>query len=579
MAGRSIDMQARWNESYDVVIVGSGAGSVCAALAVKAAGGTALILEKTDRFGGSTALSGGVLWMPNNPVMKRAGVPDTLSAGRAYLDACAGREAPGSTRAKRDAFLSAGPRAVDFLESRGMKFIHSEGWSDYHESEYPGGVARGRSFEAALFDLRELGAWRERLRRHPVAPPVRVPDIAQINLNGRTWKSKWAFIRIAFLMLQQRLGRDLVRMGHALQGRLLQIAIRNDVDIRLQTPVRELITDAGAVTGVRIEHAGASRTIQAKRAVLIDAGGFAHNESMRRKFQRPGTSTQWTQSNPGDTGEIQEMAMQAGAAVNMMDEAWWLPSSRLPDGSLGSHNPTDLGKPHCLLVDSSGERYVDEATSYVAVGIAMYERDKTVPALPSWAILESRHRARYRWGTQAPGKPPQAWLDSGYMKRADTIEDLAHQCAMNPDVLKASIDRFNDFCRRGVDADFGRGNSAYHRYWGDPTVKPNPNLGEVSEAPFYAVQIYAGDVGTCGGLVTDEWARVLRADGAPIQGLYATGNSTASVVGRSYPGAGASIAASLVFGYIGAQHAMAADYGSSPAIEIRRKVSVSGTST
>lgn len=552
-------MQERWNESYDVVIVGSGAGSVCAALSVGLAGGTAVILEKTDKFGGSTALSGGVLWMPNNPVMKRAGVPDTESAGRAYLDACAGEEAPGTTRAKRDAFLDTGPQAVEFLERLGMKFIHSEGWSDYHEGEYPGGVARGRSFEAALFDLRALGPWREKLRRHPGAPPVRVPDIAQINLNGRTWQSKLTFVRIAFLMLQNRLGRDLVRMGHALQGRLLQVAIRNGVDIRLESPVQELITEAGAVVGVRTERGGASVRIQAKRAVLIDAGGFAHNESMRHTFQRRGTTTQWTQSNPGDTGEIQEMAMKAGAAVNMMDESWWLPSSRLPDGSLAAHNPTDLGKPHCLLVDSTGQRYVDEATSYVAVGIAMYERDKTVPALPSWAIIESRHRDRYRWGMQAPGKPPQAWLDSGYMKRADTIEDLARECAMNPAVLRETVNRFNEFSRRGVDDDFGRGKSAYHRYWGDPTAKPNPNLGEVSQPPFYAVQIYPGDVGTCGGLVTDECARVLRDDGAPIRGLYATGNSTASVVGRSYPGAGASIAASLVFGYIGARHAMQPD--------------------
>jgi 3-oxosteroid 1-dehydrogenase len=549
-------MQEQWNESYDAVIVGSGAGSVCAAMATQLAGGTALILEKTDKFGGSTALSGGVLWMPNNPVMKRAGVPDSMSAARAYLDACAGSEAPGSTKARREAFLTEGPRAIEFLEQLGMKFIHSEGWSDYHETEYPGGVARSRSFEAKLFDLRALGAWRDKLRRHPGAPPVRVPDIAQINLNGRTWNSKMTFLKVGLLMLQNRLGRDLVRMGHALQGRLLQIALRNGVQIRLQAPVRELIVQGDRVVGVRIEQSGRELRIKANRAVLIDAGGFAHNASMRQAFQRRGTTTQWTQSNPGDTGEILEMAIKAGAAVNMMDEAWWLPTSRLPDGSLAAHNPTDLGKPHSLVVDSTGRRYVDEATSYVAFGIAMYERDKTVPALPSWAIIESRHRARYRWGIQAPGRPPQAWLDSGYMKRSDTIEGLAQQCGMDASILRATVDRFNELCRRGVDDDFGRGKSAYHRYWGDPTVKPNPNLGEVSRPPFYAVQIYPGDVGTCGGVVADQWARVLRGDGTPIHGLYATGNATASVVGRSYPGAGASIAASLVFGYIAARHAM-----------------------
>jgi 3-oxosteroid 1-dehydrogenase len=290
--------------------------------------------------------------------------------------------------------------------------------------------------------------------------------------------------------------------------------------------------------------------------VLIDAGGFSHNGSMRQTFQPRGTTTQWTQSNPGDTGEVLEMAMKAGAAVNMMDEAWWSPSSRMPDGSLATHNPTDLSKPHSVVVDGTGQRYVNEATSYVAFGIAMYRRDKTVSALPSWAILESRHRAQYRWGMRAPGPPPKAWLNSGYMKQSDTIEGLAQQCGMDPTIFRANIDRFNELCRKGVDDDFGRGKSAYHRYWGDPTVKPNPCLGEVSQPPFYAVQIYPGDVGTSGGLVTDQWARVLRSDNSVISGLYATGNSTASVVGRSYPGAGASIAASLTFGYIAAQQAM-----------------------
>ena len=551
-------MQQQWDESYDVVIVGSGAGSITAAMATQAAGGSALIVEKTDKFGGSTALSGGVLWIPNNPVMKRAGVADTLDAGRVYLDACAGAEEPGSNKARREAFLIEGPKAIDYLESQGMKFIHSEGWSDYHETEYPGGVARSRSFEAALFDLNQLGEWKAKFRRHPPSPPVRVPDIAQINLNGRTWASKMTFLKVGLLAIQNRLGRDLVRMGHALQGRLLKLGLSNGVKIRLNEPVSELIVENGRVAGVRTEHQGKSIRIKANRGVLIDAGGFSHSAALRTEHQPRGTTTQWTQSNPGDTGEILQMAMKAGAAVNMMDLSWWLPSSRFPNGGLAAHNPTDLGKPHSLVVDSTGHRYVNEATSYVAFGIAMYKRDKTVPAVPSWAILESRHRAQYRWGMVAPGAPPKEWLESGYMKQSDTIEGLAKLCGIDPVTLRATVDRFNELSRKGVDDDFGRGKSAYHRYWGDPTQKPNPNLGEVSKPPFYAVQIFPGDVGTSGGIVADESARVLRADGTPIPGVYATGNATASVVGRSYPGAGASIAASLVFGYIAARHAMQA---------------------
>jgi 3-oxosteroid 1-dehydrogenase len=548
-------MQQQWDESYDVVIVGSGAGSIIAALAAQDAGGSAVILEKTEKFGGSTALSGGVLWVPNNPVMKRAGVEDSMAAGRAYLDACAGPEEPGSTKARREAFLVEGPKAIAYLESLGMKFIHSEGWSDYHETEYPGGVARSRSFEAALFDLNSLGEWKHNFRRHPPSPPVRVPDIAQINLNGRTWASKKTFLKVGVLTLLNRLGRDFVRMGHALQGRLLKLGLSKGVKIRLNAPVSELIIEGDRILGVRIERSGKSIRIKANRGVLLDAGGFSHSAPLRTEHQPRGTTTQWTQSNPGDTGEILQMAMKAGAAVNMMELAWWLPTSRMPNGSLAAHNPTDLGKPHCLVVDSTGQRYVNEATSYVAFGIAMYRRDKSVPAVPSWAILEHRHRAQYRWGMVAPGAPPKEWLDSGYMKQSDTIEGLAKACAIDPAALRATVDRFNELSRKGVDDDFGRGKSAYHRYWGDPTAK-HPNLGEVTQPPFYAVQIFPGDVGTSGGIVADQWARVLRSDGSPIAGLYATGNSTAPVVGRSYPGAGASIAASLVFGYIASRHAM-----------------------
>jgi 3-oxosteroid 1-dehydrogenase len=216
----------------------------------------------------------------------------------------------------------------------------------------------------------------------------------------------------------------------------------------------------------------------------------------------------------------------------------------------------DMAKPHCLMVDSAGNRYVNEATSYVAVGIAMFERHRTVPAVPSWMIIESRHRDTYRLGGHVPGEPPEEWITSGYMKRADTIEDLARQCSIEPSALKAAVTRFNGFARDGIDQDFGKGRSAYHRFMGDPTHHPNPCLGPVEKPPFYAIRIFPGDVGTAGGLLTDEFARVLRKDGSPILGLYATGNATASIMGRSYPGAGASIGASMVFGYIAARHAL-----------------------
>jgi 3-oxosteroid 1-dehydrogenase len=209
-----------------------------------------------------------------------------------------------------------------------------------------------------------------------------------------------------------------------------------------------------------------------------------------------------------------------------------------------------------MMVDQLGKRFCDEAGAYMEIGQRLYRRhQETGKGIPAWVILESRHRDNYLWGTAVPGKTPKSWLDSGYMIKADTLDELALRCGIAWDGLKAEVARFNGFCRSGRDEDFNRGGRAFDRYHGDPTVKPNPNLGAIEKGPFYAVRIYPGDVGTSGGVVTDEFARVLRADGSPIPGLYATGNSTASVVGRCYPGAGASIAASFIFAYIAARHA------------------------
>jgi 3-oxosteroid 1-dehydrogenase len=218
-----------------------------------------------------------------------------------------------------------------------------------------------------------------------------------------------------------------------------------------------------------------------------------------------------------------------------------------------------MAKPHSIVVDQGGERYMNEATSYVDVGNAMYARNEQTPAIPSWYIVDSRHRRRYRFGGLPPGSPPAHWLSSGYMIEAATLAELARKCGIDAERLDATVKRFNQFALAGVDEDFGRGASAYNRFFGDPSHKPNASLGTIEKGPFYAVKLYPGDVGTSGGLVTDEFARVLRKDGTFIPGLYAAGNAAAPVVGASYPGAGASIASSLVFGFVAARHALDVD--------------------
>ncbi|MBV9510636.1 MAG: FAD-binding protein, partial [Caulobacteraceae bacterium] len=425
-----------------------------------------------------------------------------------------------------------------------------EGWSDYYD-EKPGGCPRSRSLAMELFDARELGAWEPKLRRGPFDIPVRWPESRQGMLAKRTLDGLLGAMRLGLRMVSMKFtGKKLVGMGAAIQGRMLQAALREGVDIRLECSVSELVEEGGRITGVMVDGPGGKRRIQARDGVLINAGGFSRNAEMRRKYGPQPSSVDWTNANPGDTGEVIEMAMARGAATDLMDQAVWLVTSVTPEGFRAFH-VLDLAKPHLIMVDPKGERFTDESGSYMENGQRMYAHGAT----PGWVIMESRHRDRYPWAGAMGGKTPEAWFEKGYMLRADTIEDLARACGLDPATLRRTIERFNGFARTGKDLDFKRGDRAYDRVFSDPSVKPNPCLGAIEKPPFYAVRVYPGDVGTFGGLLTDEHARVLRQDGTAIAGLYATGNSTASVMGECYPGAGASIAASFVFGYIAAHDA------------------------
>ena len=539
-----------WDESYDFVIIGSGAGAVSAALAVKEAGKSALIIEKQARFGGSTAYSGGVLWIPNNYCLGRRDTPEKAAL---YLDSLLGDVGPASSPARRQAFIKRGTEMIDFLRRHGMKFKHAH-WPDYYSDE-AGGLAEGRSLISPMFDVNRLGEWRDRLARFDAWPdvPIAVQEFRALGLAKRTWKGRFTALRVGMRMAFKKATGKLLRgSGNAIQGRLLEIALRERVPILLSTPAQDLITEGDRVTGVLAEHDGKQIRIEARLGVLINAGGFSRNKEMRDLYQPKPIDPGWTLANPGDTGEMIRAGMQLGAAVDLMNEAWWLPASMKPDGSFGGlHVPSDAGKPHVIIVDSNGNRIGNEANAYMEFGQKMF----AAHAVPAWAIIESRHRRNYPWGSARPGNTPEDWLESGYMKRADTIEELARLCGIDAAGLRATVDRFNGFARVGRDDDFKRGYSAYNRYNGDSSHRPNACLGTIEKPPYYAVAIYPSDVGTAGGLLTDEYARVLRQDGSAITNLYATGNSTASVMGRHYPGAGASIGASFTFGYIAALHA------------------------
>ena len=552
-----------FDETFDFVVVGSGGGSMCASLVMRSAGKSVLILEKTELVGGTTARAGGVMWIPNNPFMRRDGVEDSSDKALTYLNALIGetKDAPGATLARRRTYVTEAPRMIEFLVSQGVKLTRASYWPDYYD-ELPGGSVPGRTVVAELFDANELGAWKSKLRPNFLLLPGMLEEVMKLQTIKLSWKTKFLAAKIALRAIGAKLtGRQWVTAGAALQGRMLQAALKNGVDIRTGSAVRELIVEDGAVKGVVTVRDGQPWRVGARLGVLINAGGFSHNQAMRAKYQ-PGSQTRWSMAIRTDLGEMIEEMVRHGAAIAQMEEFVGNQQTIPPgaeDSELKPSAQSMTAKPHAILVDQSGVRYMNEGGSYMAYCKAMFERHKSVPAVPSWAILDSRYLRRYMLAGTMPGsKKPQRWYDEGYLRKGGTIEELAAQLKMQPETLRATVDRFNGFVAKGKDEDFGRGARAYDRWLGDPYHKPAGTLGSISEGPFYAVPVVPGDVGTFGGVVTDEFARVLRQDGSVIPGLYATGISTASVMGRVYPGAGCSIGPSFTFGYIAAKHAAGA---------------------
>ncbi|WP_433526137.1 FAD-binding protein [Nocardia pseudovaccinii] len=547
-----------WDHTTDFLVVGSGAG-VVGALRARALGKDVLVVEKSDLLGGSTCMSGGVMWLPNNPLMQREDVSDSLDTALAYFDSVVGDAGPASSPARRLTYINSGIEMVGFLESEGLKFRRCEGYSDYYAGVrgIEGGSARGRSIEPEIFDKKKLGAWCDRIRPGFAGGMViYTVEAAPMSLM-RTRIGMATMARVGRRTVGGRIrGQKLAANGAALIARLVDALLRREIPIWTESALTDLVVEDGRVVGAVIHRDGRDVRVRARDGILLAAGGFARNETMRKEHSdgRP-VGAEWTSSNPGDTGEAIRIAEGLGAATDMLDEAWWMPSWIMPDGTPGMCL-SERCKPGSLIVDAQGLRYFNEACSYQEAGQQMYARHReNSAAIPSWLIIDSRHRSRYPFGMAPAGWTPKELITGGVLKRADTLEDLARQCDIPADTLRETIDRFNLFAETGVDEDFHRGEGDHERFYGDRTRQPNPSLGPIEKGPFYAAALYPGDIGTSGGLLCDEFSRVLNADGEPIGGLYATGNCTASVMGRKYLGAGASIAASAVFGYVAANHA------------------------
>jgi 3-oxosteroid 1-dehydrogenase len=552
-----------FDETFDFVVVGSGGGSMCAAVVACAAGKSALVLEKTNLIGGTTARSGGVMWIPNNPYMATAGVPDSLEAATQYLDAVVGdhNDTPGASKARRQAFLIEGPRMLDFLIGKGLKFSRITNWPDYYD-EAPGGSVPGRTVVADLFDANELGEAKKLLRPNFLTLQVSLEDALKLPHVKKSWAAKKALVRMGLRIVGSKLtGKNYVTAGAALQGRMMQAAIKVGAELRVDSAVKELIFEDGRVAGVVAEKNGKPHRVGAKLGVLVNAGGFALNQAMRDQYM-PGSSISHTSVAEGDTGEMIQEMMRHGAAIAQMDSFVGSPLSLPPGSEVWPIKPGAQGvtaAPHAILVDQTGVRYLNEGGSYTEYCQRMIEHNKGAPAIPSYAIFDNRvMKSVMIAGTMPGSKKPAEWTEQGFLHSADTIEGLAALLNIDPATLRGTVDRFNGFVAANEDKDFKRGARAYDRWLGDPFHAPNETLGEISEGPFHAIPVIPGDVGTLGGVVTDEKARVLREDGTVIAGLYATGVSAASVMGRTSPGSGVNIGPSFVWGYVAAKDAVAA---------------------
>ena len=543
---------------FDIVVVGSGAAGLTAALTAAQLGRSAIVLEKTDRYGGSTARSGGGIWIPGNAVLNRAGIRDTPALAASYLSFVTGPDVP---QASRDAFLANGPAMLDLVLARTpVRFAWVPGYSDYYP-EAAGGVAAGRSIEPVPFNGRRLGPELAALNPPylPIPDGVAVTqaDYRWLSLGPRHPRAMLAGMKVAGRLARRRLlGQRMLSLGQAMVAGLRAGLVSANVPLWLETPLTGLVVaEDGRVTGVKVLRDGSPVVVRARLGVVLACGGFERNAEMRSQYQREPIGTSWTTGAAGNTGDGILAGQAVGADVALMDDAWWGPSIPLPGGPYFCLAERSL--PGCVLVNSAGQRFVNEAAPYVDAVHAMYDGGGSgQPYVPAWLVFDQRYRDTYVFAGRPPGRPlPKRWYAGEAVFRASSVAELAAAIGVDEAGLAKTVARFNEFAAAGQDADFHRGDSAYDRYYGDPRCRPNPNLAPLSRAPYYAVKIVPGDLGTKGGLRTDERARVLRQDGSVISGLYAAGNVSAAVMGHSYAGAGATIGPAMTFGYIAVRDA------------------------
>nr|WP_298380351.1 FAD-binding protein [uncultured Halomonas sp.] len=556
-------------ETFDVIVVGSGAGAMTAAVFAADQGLSTLIVEKSDRCGGTSALSGGGIWIPNNHHFQAKGGNDSFDQALRYLEA----STQGGVETERlRAYLDNAPKMIRELEATSrVRYAVAEKYPDYYPN-LPGSLAGGRTLDPELFDTSVLGDELERVRE-PSPSTLLMGKIAWTARHAHKAMSRergWRLM-IMWLMARYKLDRKWRKktkrdrraaLGYSLVASLRASLQDRGVPVWLNTDFRELITEGERVSGVIVERDGKPLRLTARRGVILASGGFEQNPQLRERYLPTPNQAGWSATPPGNnTGAALEAGQALGAATELLDRAWWSPSISVPGEDKARAIFAERAFPGAIAVNSQGKRFVNEACPYLEFVEAMYEDNRASggKSIPAWAIFDSHFRFHYAMGPLMPAqiKPdsrlPKAWLGSVYWK-ADSLAELAGQIGVDAAKLEQTVERVNGFAETGKDEDFDRGGNVYDRYYGDINVKPNPCLAKLGKPPFYAMRLDAGDIGTKGGLKTSPQAQVVTPEGQPIVGLYAIGNCSAAVMGTSYPGAGSTLGPAMTFGYIAARH-------------------------
>ena len=565
-------MTQQQEQEVDWLVAGAGAAGMTGAIAAHQLGGSVLVVEKEPVYGGTTAKSGGVIWIPGNDSQRECGISDSPEEGFQYLKGLIGDSV---NEARLRAFTAGAPEMLRFMaQNSHVDYSALPEYMDYYE-HIPGYKSGGRSMDSAPLHLNTLGTEADHIRighYDGLLLPFNVTVIEGRKLQEMDLGAYLTGFKLLLRYLLELPGnwktkRDRrMTLGPALVARLRRSLMDRDIPLWLDSPITELLqNEQGRVTGAIVTKNGKEHQITARRGVLLATGGFSQNAVMRRQYQQAPIGRDWTAASPGATGDGIQLGLQAGADLDFMGSAWWSPTYRIPDGRVLA---LIAGKayPGSIMINGQGRRFTNEAQPYEDVVKDQYASEaRGESAIPCYLVFDHGFRSKYAIGHIKPGKVeddskiPADYFTTGLLTKAGTLEELAGKLGIDPDTLLETVTAFNEPSLQGKDPLFNRGATIHDRYYADKTVEPNPSLGPVAKAPFYALRCEPGDLDTKGGLQCDEHGRVLTPNGQAIEGLYAAGNTSAAVMGDTYPGAGATIGSAMTFGYLAAKFAFTND--------------------